>query len=76
MYYEVIPRNAVEMALWLESDRMGYLENTVTKAALVNQQNVVQNEKRQSVDNQPYGFNQELILKNCIRKSIRTAGTL
>ena len=33
------------MALWLESDRMGYLENTVTKAAFANQQNVVQNEK-------------------------------
>ncbi|HZK61653.1 MAG TPA: insulinase family protein, partial [Anaerovoracaceae bacterium] len=56
MYYEVIPKNALEMALWLESDRMGYLENTVTKSALANQQNVVQNEKRQSVDNSPYGF--------------------
>ena len=68
MYYEVIPRNAVEMALWLESDRMGYLENTVTKAAFVNQQNVVQNEKRQGVDNQPYGFNEYLILKNLYPK--------
>ena len=62
-YYEVVPKNALEMALWMESDRMGYLENTVTKQALVNQQNVVQNEKRQSVDNAPYGFNEELILK-------------
>ncbi len=68
MYYEVIPKNAIEMALWLESDRMGYLENTVTKAAFVNQQNVVQNEKRQSVDNQPYGFNDYLILKNLYPK--------
>ena len=64
MYFEVVPKNAVEMALWLESDRMGYLENTVTQAAFVNQQNVVQNEKRQGVDNQPYGFNEYLILKN------------
>ncbi len=64
MYYEVVPKNAVEMALWLESDRMGYLENTVTQVAFVNQQNVVQNEKRQGVDNQPYGFNEYLILKN------------
>jgi zinc protease len=63
-YYEVVPKNALEMALWMESDRMGYLENTVTKAALVNQQNVVQNEKRESVDNAPYGFNNGLILKN------------
>jgi zinc protease len=62
-YYEVVPKNALEMALWMESDRMGYLENTVTKQALANQQNVVQNEKRQSVDNAPYGFNEELILK-------------
>jgi zinc protease len=63
-YYEVVPKNALEMVLWLESDRMGYLTNTVTKSSLVNQQNVVQNEKRQSVDNAPYGFNSELIAKN------------
>lgn len=62
-YYEVIPKNALEMVLWLESDRMGYLENTVTRKSLANQQNVVQNEKRESVDNAPYGFNNELILK-------------
>jgi zinc protease len=68
MYYEVVPKNALEMALWLESDRMGYLENTVTKSALVNQQNVVQNEKRQSVDNAAYGFNEYLILKNLYPK--------
>ncbi|MCJ7449691.1 MAG: insulinase family protein [Bacteroidales bacterium] len=63
-YFEVIPKNALEMALWLESDRMGYLTNTVTKSPLINQQNVVQNEKRQSVDNAAYGFNSELIAKN------------
>ncbi len=63
VYYEVIPKNALEMALWLESDRMGYLENTVTQNAFANQQNVVQNEKRQSVDNAPYGHNEALILK-------------
>ena len=64
VYYEVVPKNALEMALWLESDRMGYLENTVTKAAFANQQNVVMNEKRQSVDNAPYGHNNALILAN------------
>jgi len=67
-YYEIIPKNALEMALWMESDRMGYLENTVTKTALVNQQNVVQNEKRESVDNAAYGFNQGLIGKNLYPK--------
>ncbi len=68
MYYEVIPKNSLEMVLWLESDRMGYLENTVTKSAFINQQNVVQNEKRQSVDNAPYGFNEGLILKSLYPK--------
>lgn len=67
-YYEVIPKNALEMALWMESDRMGYLTNTVTKKALVNQQNVVQNEKRESVDNAAYGFNSGLIAKNLYPK--------
>ena len=51
------------MAIWMESDRMGYLENTVTRSALTNQQNVVQNEKRESVDNAAYGFEDYLILK-------------
>lgn len=64
VYYEVVPRNALELALWLESDRMGYLTNTVTEAAFANQQNVVQNEKRQSYDNQPYGHNSYVIDKN------------
>jgi zinc protease len=68
IYYEVIPKNALETALWLESDRMGYLENTVTKSALANQQNVVQNEKRQSVDNSAYGFEESLILKTLYPK--------
>ncbi|MDH5599436.1 MAG: insulinase family protein, partial [Cyclobacteriaceae bacterium] len=64
IYYEVVPKNALEMALWLESDRMGYFINTVTEAAFVNQQEVVQNEKRQRVDNQPYGHTRYVIDKN------------
>jgi len=54
-YFEVVPKNALEMILWLESDRMGYMINTVTPLAFATQQNVVQNEKRQMVDNRPYG---------------------
>jgi len=54
-YYEVVPKNALEKILWMESDRMGYMINTVTQKAFNIQQNVVQNEKRQSVDNRPYG---------------------
>ncbi len=64
IYYEIVPKNALELALWLESDRMGYLINTVTQSAFANQQNVVQNEKRQRVDNQPYGHNSYVIAKN------------
>jgi zinc protease len=64
IYYEVVPKNALEMVLWMESDRMGFLQNTVTRAAFANQQNVVQNEKRQSYDNQPYGHNSWVIAKN------------
>lgn len=55
IYYEVVPKNALETAMWLESDRMGFLINTVTESAFNNQQEVVQNEKRQRVDNNPYG---------------------
>ena len=55
-YYEVLPKNALEMALWMEADRMGYLLSTVTPEAFANQQGVVINEKKQRVDNQPYGY--------------------
>lgn len=63
VYYEVVPNNALEMVLWLESDRMGYLINTVTETAFYNQQEVVQNEKRQRVDNNPYGHTSWVIDK-------------
>ncbi len=54
-YYETVPKNALELVLWMESDRMGYLTNTITQQAFAIQQNVVQNEKRQNYDNRPYG---------------------
>lgn len=54
-YFEVAPKSALEKLLWLESDRMGYFINTVTEQSFNNQQEVVQNEKRQRVDNRPYG---------------------
>ncbi len=62
-YFEVVPKNALEMVLWMESDRMGYLLSRVTQDAFVNQQNVVQNEKRQGVDNRPYGHTGHVIGK-------------
>jgi zinc protease len=54
-YFETMPSNQLELALWLESDRMGYLLETVDQAKLSNQQDVVRNERRQSYENRPYG---------------------
>jgi zinc protease len=54
-YYESMPSNYLESALWLESDRMGYLLDTLDTAKLNAQRDVVKNERRQSYDNQPYG---------------------
>jgi zinc protease len=60
-YFEQIPSNQVELALWLESDRMGTLTQTLTQEKLDNQREVVKNERRQSYDNQPYGTSDEKI---------------
>ncbi len=54
-YFETVPRPALEKALYLESDRMGYLLGAVTQEVLDEQRGVVQNEKRQG-DNNPYGL--------------------
>ncbi len=54
-YFQTVPKPALERALWLESDRMGYLLGAVTQGKLDNQRGVVQNEKRQG-DNQPGGL--------------------
>jgi len=60
-YWENIPANALELALWLESDRMGFLLETMTQEKLDVQRDVVKNERRQSVDNQPYGLAWETV---------------
>ncbi|MEZ5427705.1 MAG: pitrilysin family protein [Pyrinomonadaceae bacterium] len=54
-YFEVVPSNFLELALWLESDRMGFLLDAMTMDKLNNQRDVVKNEKRQNYDNRPYG---------------------
>jgi zinc protease len=54
-YYETIPSNYLETALWLESDRMGFLLDKLDIAKLNAQRDIVKNERRQSYDNQPYG---------------------
>src|SRR6266571_534694 len=62
-YFEVIPSNELELALYLESDRMGFLLPAVTQDKLNNQREVVKNERRQRVDNVPYGTSDEKIAK-------------
>src|SRR5712692_10592244 len=54
-YYINVPSNALELALFLESDRMGYLLDTMTPKTVDAQRDVVKNERRQSVENRPYG---------------------
>jgi zinc protease len=55
-YWEVVPANALELALWMESDRMGYLLPALTDAKFENQREVVLNERRQNYENRPYGL--------------------
>ncbi|HEX7339839.1 MAG TPA: pitrilysin family protein [Rhodanobacteraceae bacterium] len=59
-YFETVPTTALDMALWMESDRMGWLLQGLTQASVDQQRGVVQNEKRQD-ENQPYGLVQENI---------------
>jgi zinc protease len=64
VYYEVIPKDAFEKILWIDSDRLGFMINTVTKEALEKEIQVVKNEKRQNYDNVAYGNTSEVILSN------------
>jgi zinc protease len=68
-YYETLPSNQLELALWLESDRMGYLPDKLDQANLSNQQDVVRNERRQSFENAPYGVAQEAVFHQLFPKS-------
>lgn len=54
-YFETVPSHALELALWLEADRMGTLLDALTQDNLDNQRDVVKNERRQRYDNVPYG---------------------
>jgi len=60
-YYETVPTNYLESALWLEADRMGYLLDALDLAKLNAQRDIVKNERRQGVDNQPYGRAGEIL---------------
>ena len=55
-YWEVVPASALELALWMESDRMGFLLPALTEQKFTNQRDVVLNERRQNYENRPYGL--------------------
>jgi zinc protease len=61
LYFETVPSNYLESTLWLESDRMGFLLDTLDTEKLNAQRDVVKNERRQGVDNQPYGLADEIL---------------
>ena len=61
-YWETVPSNFLELALWMESDRMAFLLPSMTQERLDNQRSVVKNERRQSYENRPYGLVHETIL--------------
>jgi zinc protease len=60
-YFEVVPVDGLEKALWAEADKLGFFINTVTESVVAKEKQVVKNEKRQSYDNQPYGHNNFVI---------------
>lgn len=62
VYYETVPRDALEKVLWMESDRMGFFINTVTRKGLEREIDVVSNEKRQN-ENRPFGQSNGMMLK-------------
>ncbi len=62
-YFQAVPADALEKIIWAEADKLGYFINTVTQPVVDNEKQVVKNEKRQRVDNQPYGHNFYIISK-------------
>ncbi|WP_259368753.1 pitrilysin family protein [Colwellia sp. Bg11-12] len=63
IYYEVVPKDAFDKLLWIDSDRLGFMINTVDQGTLEREKQVVKNEKRQRVDNRPYGHTGHVIKK-------------
>ncbi len=66
-YFQNVPTNALDVALWMESDRMGHLLGAITQEKIDEQRGVVQNEKRQG-ENQPYGVTRQLLTENTYPK--------
>ncbi|MEX0722462.1 MAG: pitrilysin family protein [Gracilimonas sp.] len=68
-YFQTVPSDALEKMIWAEADKMGYFINTVTESVLAKEKQVVKNEKRQGVDNAPYGHASYVIGKNMYPES-------
>ncbi|WP_020567391.1 M16 family metallopeptidase [Neolewinella persica] len=62
-YFQTVPKDALEKMIWAEADKLGWFINTVTEPVLAKEKQVVKNEKRQGVDNRPYGHNSYVIDK-------------
>jgi zinc protease len=67
-YYFTLPSSELELGLWIKSDMLGYMTDQVDTIALANQQDVVRNERRESVENQPYGLTYEVLFENLFPK--------
>ncbi len=63
-YFQTVPNDALEKMIWAEADKLGYFINTVTEPVLAKEKQVVKNEKRQGVDNRPYGHTMYVIDQN------------
>jgi zinc protease len=67
-YFQTVPNDALEKMIWAEADKLGWFINTVTEPVLAKEKQVVKNEKRQRVDNAPYGHNFAVIDQNLYPK--------
>ncbi|MFT6417422.1 MAG: zinc protease [Dokdonia sp.] len=68
-YFQTVPKDALEKMIWAEADKLGYFINTVTDPVLAKEKQVVKNEKRQSVDNRPYGHSRYVVGKELYPKN-------
>ena len=73
-YWEVVPTEALDLALWMESDRMGFLLPALTAAKFSNQRDVVLNERRQNYENRPYGLAPMAMLAALFHRITRITG--
>lgn len=63
-YFQTVPNDALEKMIWAEADKLGWFINTVTDPVLAKEKQVVKNEKRQSIDNRPYGHTSYVVDKH------------